>query len=39
MDELDKVAQGAEQAFDLAEYAKTVRACRSYRRFDEGAHP
>lgn len=36
MDELDKVAQGAEQAFDLAEYAKTVRACRSYRRFDEG---
>lgn len=36
MADLNRVARDAEQAFDLSEFASTVRSCRSYRRFDEG---
>lgn len=36
MNELEELAQTAENDFDLTDFAQTVRACRSYRRFDEG---
>lgn len=36
MSEIDELARLAEEDFDLGDFARTVRACRSYRRFDEG---
>lgn len=36
MSEFEALAEKAEKDFDLGEFARTVRACRSYRRFDEG---
>lgn len=36
MNEFEALAEKAEKDFDLGEFARTVRACRSYRRFDEG---
>lgn len=36
MNELEELAQTAESNYDLSDFAATVRACRSYRRFDEG---
>lgn len=36
MSETDELARLAEEDFDLGDFARTVRACRSYRRFDEG---
>lgn len=33
---VDGTAERAEKDFDLGDFANTVRACRSYRRFDEG---
>ena len=36
MSEFDVLAAKAEKDFDLGEFARTVRTCRSYRRFDEG---
>lgn len=36
MNEIDELARLAEEDFDLGDFARTVRACRSYRRFDEG---
>ena len=37
MSEFEALAEKAEKDFDLGEFARAVRACRSYRRFDEGA--
>ena len=34
MSEFDVLAAKAEKDFDLGEFARTVRTCRSYRRFD-----
>lgn len=36
MSEFEALAEKAEKDFDLGDFARTVRACRSYRRFDEG---
>ena len=36
MNEFEALAEKAEKDFDLGDFARTVRACRSYRRFDEG---
>lgn len=36
MSEIDELARLVEEDFDLGDFARTVRACRSYRRFDEG---
>lgn len=36
MREFEALARKAEKDFDLGEFARAVRACRSYRRFDEG---
>ena len=36
MSEIDELARLAEEDFDLGDFARAVRACRSYRRFDEG---
>lgn len=36
MSEIIKIANQAENDFELGDFARTVRACRSYRRFDEG---
>ena len=36
MSEFEALAEKDEKDFDLGEFARTVRACRSYRRFDEG---
>ena len=36
MSEIDELVRLAEEDFDLGDFARTVRACRSYRRFDEG---
>ena len=36
MSEFEALAEKAEKDFDLGEFARAVRACRSYRRFDEG---
>ena len=34
MREFEALARKAEKDFDLGEFARAVRACRSYRRFD-----
>lgn len=36
MNEIIEIANQAENDFELGDFARTVRACRSYRRFDEG---
>lgn len=36
MSEIEQIAEQAENDFELGDFARTVRACRSYRRFDEG---
>lgn len=36
MSEFDELAQRAERDFDLGDFARVVRECRTYRRFDEG---
>ena len=36
MSEIERIAAQAEEDFDLRELSELVRACRSYRRFDEG---
>lgn len=36
MSEFEYLAEKAEKDFDLGDFARTVRGCRSYRRFDEG---
>ncbi len=36
MSEIEQIAERAENDFELGDFARTVRACRSYRRFDEG---
>lgn len=36
MSDFDELAERAERDFDLGDFARAVRACRSFRRFDEG---
>ena len=36
MSDFDELAERAEGDFDLGDFARAVRACRSFRRFDEG---
>ncbi len=36
MSEIIEIANQAENDFELGDFARTVRTCRSYRRFDEG---
>lgn len=36
MSEFDELARRAERDFDLGDFARVVRGCRTFRRFDEG---